>query len=103
MTAFEVPTALPPLGAAVEVTAYRIVVEALTNAARHADGDHAVVILQVDDDKLRIEVRDDGTPDRPWPLSVGLTSMRERTELLGGTVTADGGRVVPTLPLELAR
>jgi signal transduction histidine kinase len=99
-----VPTPLPPLGAAVEVTAYRIVVEALTNTARHADGDRAVVTLRLTGRALAIEVRDDGASREPWQPGVGLTSMRERTEMLGGTVTAGvgdrGGSVVATLPLD---
>ena len=59
-----VPAPLPPLGAAVEVTAYRIVVEALTNTARHADGEHAVVTLRLDGDVLAVEIRDDGAARR---------------------------------------
>jgi two-component system NarL family sensor kinase len=98
-----VPAPLPPLGAAVEVTAYRIVVEALTNTARHAEGEHAVVTLRLDGDALAVEVRDDGAAGRPWQPGVGLTSMRERTEMLGGSVAAGaddaGGSVVATLPL----
>ncbi|MGX6603272.1 sensor histidine kinase [Micromonosporaceae bacterium Da 78-11] len=98
-----VPVPLPALGAAVEVTAYRIVVEALTNTARHADGGHAVVTLRLDGDALAVEIRDDGAARGPWQPGVGLTSMRERTELLGGSVAAgageDGGSVVATLPL----
>jgi two-component system, NarL family, sensor kinase len=101
-----VPAPLPPLGAAVEVTAYRIVVEALTNTARHADGEHAVVTLRLDGDALAVEVRDDGAARGPWPPGVGLTSMRERTEMLGGSVVAGaddaGGSVVATLPLDPA-
>jgi two-component system NarL family sensor kinase len=98
-----VPAPLPPLGAAVEVTAYRIVVEALTNTARHAAGEHAVVTLRLDGDALAVEIRDrDGNDEgagEPWPPGVGLTSMRERTEMLGGSLTAGAGRVVATLPL----
>ena len=97
-----IPAPLPPLGAAVEVTAYRIVVEALTNTARHADGEHAVVTLRLDGDVLVVEIRDDGAGRGAWRPGVGLTSMRERAELLGGSVTAgsdeDGGSVVATLP-----
>ncbi|MEJ3749479.1 histidine kinase, partial [Actinomycetes bacterium KLBMP 9797] len=83
-----VPTPLPALGAAVEVTAYRIVVEALTNAARHSRGDHATVTLHLDEGSLTIEVRDDGHSPTPWVPGIGLASMRERAELLGGTLVA---------------
>jgi signal transduction histidine kinase len=99
----EVTTPLPVLGAATEVTAYRIVVEALTNAARHSGGDRAAVTLCVDGAALAIEIRDNGRPERAWSPGVGLTSMRERAEMLGGTVSADadptGGVVSARLPL----
>ena len=91
---------LPELGAAVEVTAYRIVVEALTNAARHSRGRNAAVTLRVEDPAaLAIEVRDDGEARDPWVPGCGLTSMRERAEMLGGTLAADGGVVCARLPL----
>jgi signal transduction histidine kinase len=94
---------LPALGAAVEVTAYRIVVEALTNAARHSGGDSATVTLCVDAGALAIEVQDNGPLAAAWSPGVGLTSMRERAEMLGGTVTtnagAGGGVVSARLPL----
>ncbi|WP_229075126.1 histidine kinase [Actinoplanes sp. DH11] len=91
---------LPGLGAAVEVTAYRIVVEALTNAARHSAGRHADVVLRLDGAAaLTIEVRDDGETGKAWIPGYGLTSMRERAEMLGGTLTADAGLVLARLPL----
>jgi signal transduction histidine kinase len=95
--------ALPTLPAAVEVTAYRIVVEALTNAARHSGGDHAAVRLAAAAGWLCVEVRDNGRGSTDWEPGVGLTSMRERAELLGGTVVAaageHGGAVIARLPL----
>jgi signal transduction histidine kinase len=98
-----VTSPLPTLGAAVEVTAYRIVVEALTNAARHSGGDRATITLCVDGEALAIEVRDNGHAHAAWSPGVGLTSMRERAEMLGGTVTthadAGGGAVSARLPL----
>jgi two-component system NarL family sensor kinase len=98
-----IPTPLPELGAAVEVTAYRIVVEALTNAARHSLGDHVVVILRVEGEALAVEIRDNGRYNGPWSPGIGLTSMHERTEMLGGTVIAQGGTtggmVLARLPL----
>jgi signal transduction histidine kinase len=81
----DAPETLPPLPAAVEVAAYRIAQEALTNVARHADADHAVVTVALEDDGLRLEVRDDGRGlDPEWRTGVGLTSMRERATELGG-------------------
>jgi two-component system NarL family sensor kinase len=101
-----VPGPLPPLAAAVEVTAYRIVVEALTNAARHSGGDHATVTLGLDAGDLAVEVCDDGPSRAVWVPGCGLTSMRERAEMLGGTLTArtaeTGGVVTARLPLATA-
>jgi signal transduction histidine kinase len=98
-----ITTPLPRLGAAVEVTTYRIVVEALTNAARHSHGDRVAITLRVDGDALAIEVRDNGQQHSAWSAGVGLTSMRERTEMLVGTVIAKadtaGGVVSARLPL----
>lgn len=71
--------------AAVEVAAYRIVSEALTNVVRHSGASEAVVALAVEDAELRVEVRDDGTglPALVNP-GVGLASMRQRAEELRG-------------------
>jgi signal transduction histidine kinase len=81
---------LPPLSAAVEVAAYRIVLEALTNVIRHAQAKYCAIRFSVShngaSDVLQIEIRDDG---RGMPeahrAGVGLRSMRERAEELGGT------------------
>jgi signal transduction histidine kinase len=96
---------LPDLPAAVEVAAYRIAGEAMTNAARHAGASNVAVRLTVDHD-LVIEISDDGRglPD-PVPAGVGVASMYERADELGGTITidrpADGGtRLLARLPLE---
>ncbi|WP_299924736.1 sensor histidine kinase [uncultured Nocardioides sp.] len=97
---------IEPLTAAVEVAAYRIVVEAVTNAQRHSGADRCVVRLSRDAGDLRIEVSDTGSglaaDRRP---GVGLSSMRERAEELGGTFEVDdrpgGGTVVRVgLPLD---
>ena len=89
------PAALPRLPAAVEVAAYRIVVEAVTNAVRHADARTIRCELDVVGDELRVSVTDDGRGiSSGAPAGVGLTSMRERAEELGGTCTVarlDGG------------
>jgi signal transduction histidine kinase len=98
------PPRLPPLSAAVEVAAYRIVQEALTNVARHAQAHTCRVCLTLAE-ALTIEVLDDGQglPNQPR-VGVGLASMRERAAELGGTCVitkgATGGtRVLAQLPL----
>ncbi len=99
----EAPDPMPALPAAVEVAAYRIVIEALTNVARHASCERAQVVLTVDQVGLQIRVEDPGQGDKPWRAGVGMASMRERAEQVGGSLTAearpDGGRVQATIPL----
>jgi two-component system, NarL family, sensor kinase len=102
----DAPDELPPLPAAVEVAAYRIVTEAMTNAARHSDATSIKVTLALlDGERLRIEVSDDGGgTGRSWQAGFGLISMRERAAELGGTCEAGpgpdgGGRVAAILPL----
>ena len=98
------PDKLPPLSAAVEVASYRIVQEALANVTHHASATDCVVRLTVTDG-LRIEVSDDGIGiPEDHRSGVGLHSMRERAEELGGTCvvgrSASGGtRVLARLPL----
>jgi len=100
---------LPALPAAVEVAAYRIVEEALANVLRHARARTCTISLTVAEGAsgaaLRIEVEDDGVG---LPVSrrsgVGLLSLRERAEELGGTCAvaasaAGGTRVAALLPL----
>ncbi len=104
----EVPSSMPKLPAPVDVAAYRIICEALTNVTRHAKANSCAVRLWIDDD-LHIEVVDDGIGLPPGSSSatnggVGLSSMRERATELGGEclVEADndgGTRVFATLPL----
>jgi len=85
---------LPTLSAAVEVAAYRIVLEALTNIIRHAQAKHCSVRFLVSvngsSKTLNIEIQDDG---RGIPegrrAGVGLRSMRERAEEIGGTCTIE--------------
>jgi signal transduction histidine kinase len=105
----EAPPELPPLSAAVEVAAYRIALEALTNVVRHAHAQACSIRLAVvpwrNRDFLSIEVTDDGVGlTVASHLGVGLVSMRERAEELGGTCVIDNGRrggvtVVAQLPL----
>jgi len=114
---------LPQLPAAVEVAAYRIAVEALTNVARHTSSPTATVRLSLTGRALTVDVTDEGGPgadgqsaDGPsadgksadwqsagWQPGVGISSMRERAEELGGTLAIehapDGSRVRAVLPL----
>lgn len=79
-----------PLNASVELAAYRIVQESLTNVVRHAAGSNVVVRLSYDTDNLRIRITDDGTsrPDRRGSTGTGIQGMRERAAALGGELTA---------------
>ena len=81
---------MPDLPAAWEVAAYRIVVAALDNAARHSGSGAASACLATDGGSLVVEVRDGGggEPARLWRPGVGISSMRERAAELGGTLTA---------------
>ena len=100
----DVPEELPPLPAAVEVAAYRIAQESLTNVARHAHARTAALRLLVDAGALTVEVTDDGTGlPRDLVAGVGLASMRERAAEMGGTCRVEdapggGTRVVAVLP-----
>ncbi|MFC0625821.1 sensor histidine kinase [Kribbella deserti] len=90
----------------IELAAYRVVQESLTNVAKHAGGVPTIVRLTYLPGSLEIEVSNQ-LPDPPAPTDAvrgtGLVGMRERVELLGGTVhagTHDGGfAVYATLPL----
>lgn len=93
-----------PLPAAVEVAAYRITLEAVTNALRHSGAATCTVTLVREDGTLVLRVRDTGQGLAADPRAgVGLTSMRERAEELGGscTVTSDyqGTTVEARLPI----
>src|SRR5215203_4598899 len=88
------PDGLPPLPAAVEAAAYRIAQEALTNVLRHAEARTCEIELRYDERTavLMVDVTDDGrglAPDAH--AGVGLTSMRERAEELGGRLAVEAG------------
>jgi signal transduction histidine kinase len=99
------PQVLPALPAAVEVAAYRVALEAVTNVARHAGVDAARLEFAVSEGLLRITVADDGASREPWRPGVGLASMRDRVEQIGGTLVLisgpDGATVTADLPLEI--
>jgi signal transduction histidine kinase len=83
-----------PLGAAAELTAYRIVQEALTNTLRHAVARRAWVTISYDEPQVRIRVADDGIQNAPDTHGHGIDGMRERAALHHGALQAgpaDGG------------
>jgi signal transduction histidine kinase len=96
------PEPLPTLPSVVEVAAFRIATEAMTNVARHSAASLAVVSIEVTD-CLVLGVRDDGLHREPWKTGVGLEAMRTRVRELGGTLIAGpgdrGGGVEARLPL----
>lgn len=79
---------LPELAAAVEVAVYRITAEAVTNAIRHARASLIQLDVAVEGQNLLVRVTDDGVgfPDHHLP-GIGLRSMRQRAEELGGELT----------------
>ena len=93
----------------VQLTAYRIVQESLSNAAKHAGAAHVQVRVSRHDTSLVVDVRDDGAATGIQASGSGLVGMRERAAQCGGSLQAgplpDGGwQVHAKLPLErLAR
>ena len=97
------PAMLPP---GIDLAAYRIVQEALTNTLKHAGAAHACVTIRYRAHVLELEIRDDGRPGAPTADGTGhgLVGMRERVSLYGGVLeagrSADGGFAVRArLPL----
>ena len=85
-----------PLPPGLDLSAYRIVQEGLTNALKHAQARHAQVDVHYDAADLRLEVRDDGTggPSNGAPVGAGhgLVGIGERVKIYGGEMTAGAGR-----------
>ncbi len=100
------PAFLPPLPAAVEVAAFRIAAEAMTNVSRHARATQCLVHVAVNG-AFELTVSDNGRGARPGTSSgVGWTSMSERAEELGGSCTVtsrSGGGLVVRAVLPLAQ
>jgi signal transduction histidine kinase len=99
-----------PLERGVELTAYRIVQEALTNSRRHAPGAAVDVELDYADTALHVRVRDNGPGMSPGGAATdghGLLGMRERAAMVGGRIRVEPGTagflVEATLPLDRAR
>jgi signal transduction histidine kinase len=97
------PEPLPP---GVDVAAYRIVQEALTNALKYSGGARTEVVVRYKSDGIEVEVIDEGTISTPADgIGRGLVGMQERVALFGGTVEAgkrsEGGyAVIARLPLD---
>jgi signal transduction histidine kinase len=103
----DAPADMPELPAAVEVAAYRIALEALTNVERHAHARHCLVRLELaGEQSLCLSISDDGRGlPADYQAGVGITSMRERAAELGGdcALTAEPGgetHVQVRLPLK---
>jgi signal transduction histidine kinase len=100
------PRRLPP---AIDLSAYRIVQEGLTNALKHARAGHADVTVRYAPDEVHIVVRDDGEgPSSSNDPGFGLAGVRERVKIYGGEMSAGnengGGFVLRTrLPLAVGR
>jgi len=97
-----------PLPASVDLAAYRIIQEALTNSARHSGAARAVVRVRYRGSEVEIEVEDEGTtgprPSRPAGSGSGIAGMTDRAQALGGRLTAGprpggGFRVTALLPV----
>ncbi len=106
----DAPDALPPLPAAVEVAAYHIAREGLTNAMRYAQARHCTLHISIDpgeNSRLRLTIKDDGQGfANDVRAGVGFTAMRERAAELGGTCTIEGKpgagvRITAVLPLKI--
>jgi signal transduction histidine kinase len=95
-----------PLPRGMDLSAYRIAQEALTNVLKHAHASHAEVTIHYAPDEVQIEVRDNGHGAVPGNgHGQGLIGIRERVKLYGGDMTAGtangGGFVLSTrLPLQ---
>jgi signal transduction histidine kinase len=93
-----------PLPADVDLSAFRIIQEAVTNVVRHAGTGYCQVIIDQRDDEVAIEVTDDGRGGAGDGAGYGIAGMRERADLVGGQLSAgprpEGGfRVAARLPL----
>ena len=94
---------LPPLSPAVELAAFRIAMEGVSNALRHSDATHCSISVGTSGDTLELWVIDDGSAAGGWTAGVGLRSIVERAEELGGSAssgpTPEGWRIRATVPL----
>ena len=73
----------------VEISAYYVVAEALTNAARHARASAVSVEIEVDGEVVRVAVRDDGAGGASFSGGTGLVGLKDRVEAVGGRIYLD--------------
>ena len=83
---------MPALPSSVEVAAYRIAAEALTNVVRHSDAKLASVRLAADDGALEMIITDDGSSIAPWSPGLGLASIKTRASEVGGVLRGGSNR-----------
>jgi signal transduction histidine kinase len=93
---------LPP---PVEVAAYYVVSEALTNTAKHANASEAYVTVEARDDAVELSIRDDGSGGADSRRGSGLIGLADRVDALGGTIEVtspigEGTTLLVTLPIE---
>ena len=81
---------------AVEVAAYYVASEALTNASKHADASRVELDLHIDDAKLRLSIRDDGVGGADPSRGSGLIGLKDRVEALGGTIEVESAHGMGT-------
>ncbi len=99
------PEGLPRLPAAVEVSAYRIILEAWNNVFKHAQAGRCIVVLQVEQGILVVSIQDDGVGmPKEYRSGMGLRSMRARAQEIGGgldveSIRPHGTCITARLPL----
>jgi signal transduction histidine kinase len=97
---------IPRLPEPIEVAAYYVVSEALTNATKHAQASFVRVVVEERGDSLHLSIRDDGVGGADPACGSGLIGLRDRAEALGGSLEVNsppgaGTVVVVELPLRL--
>jgi len=97
---------LPALASDVEITLYRVAQEGLTNIERHAQARRVVLRVRQGENRVQLELDDDGRGFEPTrsAAGIGLNNMRERVELLGGrfelrSAPGQGTQITASLPL----
>ncbi len=108
------PPSLDELPSEVEISAFRVIQEAVSNVIRHADADKVLVSIDVDQGALALSVQDDGAGFDPHSAmrssrpgsALGLVGMQERVQILGGEFSIEsspneGTRIEVRLPVEV--